>query len=774
MLINLFLGASGMRKIFAVIFTLVIISGCLFDNNDNAKNGGGAGLTYSASGNLKLVYENFGDSNMLVYIPGVTFGITGSGISDQETTTGENGKFSFTGLPNGTYTLKESIDGYDFEPSSPSFTIKDGNLSGLIFKMVADSSGNLDILYPKISGTVRDSSGNVIQNVNLKILGAYVSELKTQFDSYGKYAFTVKYSGTYGVIPEKEGYDFTPAQRVIVVYTGEKITDADFVGQLSRPGYELSGSVKDISEKGVSGVTLTLSGSEILSKTFLTGSDGAYTFKNLSAGSYLLSISKENCSFSPATKTVTLSDANMIGQDFSLFAAGSETRTITGNVKTSYGVGIFAATLTLSGDGINSQTYITGSDGSFKFKGLPDGSYTITPEKSGFSFEPASETITVSGEDMSGVEFVGAEITDGRSATGFITTSDGVPIAEVTLEIKASGVNARTTVTAGDGSYCFYGLPDSTVYTITPKKLTYGFTPASITVSVRGRNQSGLDFKGASVTSVVKHSISGTVTGITGEGIPGVNVDLSSNNIVVNTYVTGSDGGFKFENLGNGNYKVTLNAAGYNFSNTYKNFIFNAGTSQNEIINFKGYVASQSSKISVSGHVYDYNNEKFPGITVTFTGDDTLKCVTDSNGYYLFENIAGDGYYSGFVYIKGESLADYFGMSAPFFPTGFGDITDLDIICSWIFSVSWRLIDSDGNAIPGAEVVFKDKYSEKAGVVVSESEKKDYTIKFLYKGKTNVTISKEGYTFSPDSLSFSLSRGEKSKDLGTIIGTKNP
>ena len=169
---------------------------------------------------------------------------------------------------------------------------------------------------------------------------------------------------------------------------------------------------------------------------------------------------------------------------------------------------------------------------------------------------PASTPVTVAGFDVARVEFVGTQSSAGRSAAGFITTSAGDPIEGVSLEIKASGVDSRTTVSAGDGSYCFYGLPDSTSYTITPKKLNYRFTPANISVYVRGRDQARLDFTGAPTISLVKHRISGTVSGINGEGVPGIKVKLTYNNIVKNTYVTGSDGGFRFENLANGPYIV--------------------------------------------------------------------------------------------------------------------------------------------------------------------------------------------------------------------------
>jgi hypothetical protein len=62
-------------------------------------------------------------------------------------------------------------------------------------------------------------------------------------------------------------------------------------------------------------------------------------------------------------------------------------------------------TLTLTGRG----TVQTGTDGTFTFTGVPNGSYTLTPSLGGYSFTPPSRTVTVSGAGVTGQDFTAVQ-----------------------------------------------------------------------------------------------------------------------------------------------------------------------------------------------------------------------------------------------------------------------------------------------------------------------------------------------------------------------------
>ncbi len=43
--------------------------------------------------------------------------------------------------------------------------------------------------------------------------------------------------------------------------------------------------------------------------------------------------------------------------------------------------------------------------GNYNFTGLPNGTYTVTPSKSGYTFSPPNRSVTINGADVTGVNF---------------------------------------------------------------------------------------------------------------------------------------------------------------------------------------------------------------------------------------------------------------------------------------------------------------------------------------------------------------------------------
>ncbi|MBF0559789.1 MAG: DUF2012 domain-containing protein, partial [Nitrospirae bacterium] len=87
----------------------------------------------------------------------------------------------------------------------------------------------------------------------------------------------------------------------------------------------ISGTVSTSSSAAISGVTVSLSGTQ--TGTTTTNSSGNFSFSSLSNGSYTLTPSLTGYTFSPTSKTVTVSSANLTGQNFTGTATSTTGKT---------------------------------------------------------------------------------------------------------------------------------------------------------------------------------------------------------------------------------------------------------------------------------------------------------------------------------------------------------------------------------------------------------------------------------------------------------------
>lgn len=93
-----------------------------------------------------------------------------------------------------------------------------------------------------------------------------------------------------------------------------------------------------------------------------------------------------------------------VGQAAALNNACEATYALSGQVTLQSGAA--AGNVQVSLSGAASQVTHTADDGTYSFASVSDGSYTVTPASSGYTFEPASLNVTVSGQNVTGVDFV--------------------------------------------------------------------------------------------------------------------------------------------------------------------------------------------------------------------------------------------------------------------------------------------------------------------------------------------------------------------------------
>jgi hypothetical protein len=171
--------------------------------------------------------------------------------------------------------------------------------------------------------------------------------------------------------------------------------------------------------------------------------------------------------------------------------AVTQTWTVSGAITpASLGAGTSVA---LTGS-VTAQTTADGG-GNYSFSGLSNGTYTVTPSKTGVNFTPASQQLTVSGANQSGVSFT-AQTAPVWSISGTIAPSAAANGVTVAL----SGTASAVTTPDGSGNYTFGGLSNGN-YTITPTSTQYGFTPPSQAVALNNANATGVNFTGTTQTT---------------------------------------------------------------------------------------------------------------------------------------------------------------------------------------------------------------------------------------------------------------------------------
>src|SRR6266576_191097 len=177
-------------------------------------------------------------------------------------------------------------------------------------------------------------------------------------------------------------------------------------GSVSGPGqsvpppsttYSISGTISP--NAGGSGATVTLSGAA--SATSTTNTSGSYTFTGLVNGTYAVTPSNTGYTFSPGSQSVTISGSNVIGVNFTATGLPGTTYSISGTI--SPNAGGSGATVTLSGAA--SATTTTNTSGSYTFTGLVNGTYAVTPSNTGYTFSPGSQSVTISGSNVIGLNF---------------------------------------------------------------------------------------------------------------------------------------------------------------------------------------------------------------------------------------------------------------------------------------------------------------------------------------------------------------------------------
>ena len=155
--------------------------------------------------------------------------------------------------------------------------------------------------------------------------------------------------------------------------------------------FGISGTISP--QSSGSGALVTLSGAA--NATVNADASGNYSFSGLANGSYTVTPGKAGFTFSPPSQAADVSGANVSGINFT---GTAQTWSISGTISPSASGN--GATVTLTG--ASNATTTADASGNYSLPGLVNGAYTVTPNKSGFTFSPTSASVNVSGAQHDG------------------------------------------------------------------------------------------------------------------------------------------------------------------------------------------------------------------------------------------------------------------------------------------------------------------------------------------------------------------------------------
>jgi len=237
--------------------------------------------------------------------------------------------------------------------------------------------------------------GNFLNNIsgNAGVAGATVawtgtSSGSTTADGSGNYTITNLGAGTYTVTPSLAGYSFSPTSHSETI-SGSDITGVNFTVthlQVATATFSpVAGTYSEAQTVTVSNASSALSG---FAMYYTTDGSSPTTGSTLYTGPITVSDSLTLKVLSVATgylNSAIASAAYIIG-----FAISEN-------------AGVAGATVNVTGTSAGSST--ADGSGNYSVSGLMDGSYTVTPVLARYKFTPASRNKTISGGDVTGVNF---------------------------------------------------------------------------------------------------------------------------------------------------------------------------------------------------------------------------------------------------------------------------------------------------------------------------------------------------------------------------------
>ena len=562
-----------------------------------------------------------------------------TGMSESETLTGATGQYSFTGLRAGNYTVE--ISGFDTEDIGFSSTTATARVTVGESKVVS-----FEGTYLRASGIMGQVSieGNGLEDVTVSLQGKG-EQRSIETNGAGQFMFEDLRKGDYalgisGYDDDEYGFDVT--SKTISVAYGETANTA-FEGIALRTA-GIKGTVTVENMGPLDGVTVSLSGKGE-GMSVVTNAAGQWSFDRLHAGDYSIGISgydTDEYGFDVTSENVTVKLKETATVEF----AGIMLRTaaIEGEV-TVKGDALPGVTVTIAG-GPKDEEYeaTTNGSGMYEVDDLHAGDYSVTIsgyDTKEYGFEVTTKSVSVGLRETADVAFDGILLRT-AGVSGRVTIDDE-PMSGLTVTL--AGEEDRSGMTNSDGQYAFSGLAAGD-YTLTLSGYDadeYEFDPSMMEVELELDEAAIANFMGRSLRTVV---IMGTVSA-EGDALMNVGVTLikvlgATTGEVLGAMMTDEDGGYMFDELLAGVYRIELGETDDEYDFATKSRMGSVATDETAMWDFDADIIRTA---SVSGEV-TVDGEGMGDVMVMLTGDHgtDMEMETDSDGEYMFDGLRKGDY----------------------------------------------------------------------------------------------------------------------------------
>ena len=528
-------------------------------------------------------------------ITGSTASVTVASIPSGVTATlnAQGGIATFSSLSFGSagnYTLVASTSGLSSAISN-TFTIGGSAGSKLVFS-TQPASAVAGATMPPVVVQVQDSGGNVVTSSNASITlistaaginatAAAVNGVATFNNLVVNAAGSYTLTATSGGITSATSSSFTisPASASKLVFTTQPANGS--VGTAIAPVVvKVQDAYGNLVTTSVAAITVASTPSGV--SATVNAVNGVATFSSLvfsAGGSYTLT----------ATSTGLSSAAS------GTFNIASPTFSISGSI-TLNGNALSGVVVTLSGG--RSASTVTSGSGGYSIGGLAGGgNYTVTPTLTGYSFNPANQTLTnlAANQTASFAASVGSSAvtwyylieSPPRSLPGVSGSDDGVIVLVNSLSGSVSAC-ATYTLLADNTTHTMCQPSSSQASPYQVVRLDFGTSASNFRVTAISVTVGSVTKTVVAPAPTVVYSqttsyvvVSGQVT-VSGAGLGGVTINV--NGSLTNATTTDANGSYGIALPTNGTYMLSASRVGYSFNGP----VTLSNLSANQAANFTG------------------------------------------------------------------------------------------------------------------------------------------------------------------------------------------